>query len=72
MPANAVLIAVLIIDRPLCAHCISRKSGLAVDAIESYLSHVARQVPVNRSNDRCRACGEPTEVVSISGMVRNP
>jgi hypothetical protein len=66
MPANTALIATLIIDRPLCARCTSQKSRLAVEAIESYLSHVARKVPVNRSNDRCRACGEPTEVLSIS------
>lgn len=45
MPANAALVATLIIDRPLCAHCISQKSGLAVEAVESYLSHVARKVP---------------------------
>ena len=67
MCANAALIAVLIIDRPLCAVCISQKSGLTVDAIASYLGHVARKVAVNRNrDDRCRACGEPAEVLSMS------
>jgi hypothetical protein len=69
MPADAALIAKLIIDRPLCAACLSQRSGLTVDEIESYLSRIAPHGAVgavNRSSDRCRACGKFTEVVSMS------
>ena len=66
MPANASLIATLIIDRPLCAPCISQKSGLSVDEIKSYLTRIADSVVVTRSTDACRACGNVTEVFSMS------
>jgi len=57
MPERAALIAVLIMERPLCVSCISSKSGLTVGEVESYLSTIERTIDVRRGVDRCRVCG---------------
>jgi hypothetical protein len=64
MPENAALIAVLITDRPLCLPCVSDKSGLADNEVESYLRRIAHVVTLKRGTGRCRACGMITEVFS--------
>ena len=65
MPEYAALIAILIIDRPLCVTCISDKSGLSANQIESYLDRVRRTVSVERGIDLCRRCGKSKDVYSI-------
>ena len=58
MPEKAALIAVLIMERPLCISCLEAKSGLDRHEIEAYLARIRRVVKVRRSTgDRCRACG---------------
>jgi hypothetical protein len=59
------MIAVLIIDRPLCVKCISDKSGLTTSNVESYLDRVRRTVSVERGIDLCRRCGKYGDVYSI-------
>jgi hypothetical protein len=65
MPNPAALIAVLIMERPLCIGCISSKSGLTTGAVESYLSQIKGSVAVLRGVDRCRACFASTTVCSL-------
>lgn len=65
MPERAALIAVLIMERPLCVGCISSKSGLTAAEVESYLSTIQGTVEVQRGVDRCRACGTSTTVYSL-------
>jgi hypothetical protein len=65
MPEHAALIAVLIIERPLCVNCISDKSGLSADEVEAYLGRVRRSVSVEHGIDRCRSCGTITAVYSL-------
>ena len=65
MPENAALIAVLIIERPLCLTCISDKSGLTEDEIKPYLRRLRRAVSIERGIDRCRGCGTFTAVYSM-------
>ena len=64
MSENAALIAVLVTDRPLCLPCVSDRSGLAADDVESYLRRVAHVITLKRGTGRCRACGMITEVFS--------
>jgi hypothetical protein len=52
MPEHAALIAVLIIERPLCVNCISDKSGLSADEVEAYLGRVRRSVSVEHGAQR--------------------
>jgi hypothetical protein len=65
LPQYAAMIAVLIIDRPLCVKCLSDKSGLTANQVESYLDRVRRTVSVERGVDLCRRCGKSTTVYSI-------
>jgi hypothetical protein len=51
VPEYAAMIAVLIVDRPLCVKCISDKSGLTANQIESYISTV---------------CGVPSRLSMVS------
>jgi hypothetical protein len=59
------MIAVLIIERPLCVNCISGTSGLTADEVKSYLGRVRRVVSVEHGIDRCRACDAFTAVYSM-------
>ena len=65
MPEKAVLIAVLITERPLCLDCISEKSGVTPDEVKDYLRRVDRVITLRQATDRCRACGNVTEVLSM-------
>jgi len=67
MPERAALIAVLLIDRPLCLKCVSSKSGLSVMIIDTYLERMRKTVTVHRADDeRCSACGLITSVASLT------
>src|SRR5215470_10362517 len=54
MPEHAALIAVLIMERPLCVSCISSKTGLTHGEIESYLARIENTVDVKQALDSCR------------------
>jgi len=53
-------------DRPVCVACISEKSGLGIRKVESYLNRIERAVDVLSGVDRCRVCGNPTTVYSVT------
>jgi hypothetical protein len=65
MPEWAPLIAILIIERPLCVSCISSKSGLTHGEVESYLTRIEATVDVKQALDRCRTCGNLGPVFSL-------
>jgi hypothetical protein len=67
MPEKGALLAVLIVERPLCVDCISEKSGLPTDQIEPFLTRIESKVPLSRGEDRCRACGR---FMNVSWIVR--
>ena len=70
MPEHAVMIAVLIIDRPLCIICLAAKADMTVPSVRGYLARIARIVKVNREpEERCRACGTIGRAVSLDHMV---
>ena len=68
MPRHAAVIAVLILDRPICLDCIIAKSGLATAEVESYLEQIGVGLEVTVEEDRCRACGEPRTVFSLTRL----
>jgi hypothetical protein len=67
MPEEGPLLAVLIVERPLCVDCISEKSGLPTDQIEPFLTRIESKVPLSRGENRCRACGR---FMNVSWIVR--
>jgi hypothetical protein len=59
------LITPLILDRPLCLECIARNAGITLREAVAALEEIADALHVYREADRCRACGEMTEVLSV-------
>lgn len=62
VPEKGALLAVLIMERPLCMTCIAERTGLETGEIQSLLARIGRTVAVSSSTDRCRACGQSTMV----------
>ena len=52
MPERAALMAVLILERPMCLDCMETKTGMDRHETEAYLQHLRRS-----HGDRCRMCG---------------
>ena len=58
-------ISVLIMERPLCASCISSNASVATGELPSYLGWIGRLFPVQDDIDRGRACDIFTTVFSF-------
>jgi hypothetical protein len=66
VPANSALIAVLIMERPLCLQCIATKTQLALTEVDHYLGVIEASLEVNRHpHARCHACGDETAVIAL-------
>jgi hypothetical protein len=68
MPRHAAVVAVLILERPMCLDCITAKSGLSTAEVEEYLEQIGLGLEVTVEEDRCRACGEPRTVFSLTRL----
>ena len=69
MPENAALIAVLILDRPLCLSCIAVRSNLAPATAEMYVNRMRDHLTVFREgDDRCHTCGNIAKVFSLTRL----
>lgn len=66
MPRHAAVIAVLIIERPMCLECIATKSAVSMVEVERYLEEIGSELELRQGQDRCRVCGEPRTVFSLS------
>ena len=67
MPGDAAVIAILIMERPMCLECIATKSRLSTVDVERYLDQIGQELEVRQeSEDRCRICGEPRTVFWLS------
>lgn len=62
MPERGALLAVLIVERPLCVDCISQKSNIAAAEVEPLLARIATKIAITSAVDRCRACGETKKI----------
>jgi len=62
MPEKGALLAVLIIERPLCVDCVAEKPAIRADEIEPLLARIATRIAITSAVDRCRACGETKKV----------
>jgi hypothetical protein len=48
MREKGALVAVLIIERPLCLNCIAQKSAIAADEVEPLLARIATKVAITK------------------------
>jgi hypothetical protein len=66
VPANSAVIAVLIMDRPLCLKCISAKTDLPLTDVDRYLGIIEASLQLDRHpHARCHACGIETAVFAL-------
>jgi len=68
VPRHAAVIAVLIIERPMCMECIVTRSTLSTGEVQRYLEEIGWELELRQSEDRCRVCGEPRTVFSLSRL----
>jgi hypothetical protein len=68
LPEHAAVIAVLILERPMCSECIASKSGLSIADVEPYLQRIRLGQEVLVGEGRCRTCGEPRTVFSLNRL----
>jgi hypothetical protein len=66
VPEHAALIALLILERPLCLECIATKAGVSLSEAERYLGLIEKGLSIVTHESRCRTCGEPRTVFSLS------
>jgi hypothetical protein len=64
MQDKTALVAVLIVERPLCFDCICSKSGVALTEIDAVLNRIGKVIALVRTVDRCRGCGRTDRVYS--------
>ena len=69
MPERSALVTALILERPTCLSCISNRAGLALDAVDTVLTVIARVLQLNADREAvCRHCGELGVVFWISAL----
>jgi hypothetical protein len=57
MPDRSASVAIMLGGRPLCAECISEKSGVDRKDVEPLLTRIGMTIALTRFVDRCPACG---------------
>jgi hypothetical protein len=66
VPANSAVIAILIMDRPLCLECLSTKTDLPLTEVDRYLGVIETSLQLDRHpHARCHACGIETAVFAL-------
>ena len=49
----------------MCVACLSEKAHVKPAEAEAYIPRMARHLDVRRGVDRCRSCGDTTDVFSL-------
>jgi hypothetical protein len=62
MPEKGAILAVLLVDRPLCLDCIAEKSRISRGNVEPLLGRIGTNIALTTTVDRCRACGRTVKV----------
>jgi hypothetical protein len=53
------MVTALIMERPMCLACITRKSSTSLNEVEAAFLHIVRVLHLQRfTSERCRACGD--------------
>jgi hypothetical protein len=65
LPDKPALIAVLLVERPMCLDCISQKVGASTIETDRYLTAIGTALELRRTDDRCQTCGQKRAVYSL-------
>ena len=58
MPEHSSFIAALILERPVCLPCLSKRAHLSEETAETALTVIQRALQLRREDiSRCRECG---------------
>jgi hypothetical protein len=55
-------------ERPMCVECIAAKSALPAAETQRYHQEIGKGMDVRIEEGRCRTCGEPRPVFSLSRL----
>lgn len=66
MPEQAALIAVLILERPMCFDCIVSRTNLSASHVKVYLDAIGRSLKLVVADGRCHVCGETRATFSLT------
>jgi hypothetical protein len=65
MPDHAALVAILVVERPLCMGCLAAKSGLTAADLDAAIESIEKALILHRPVGRCRACGIIEATLSV-------
>ena len=66
MAEHSNLITALILERPMCVACLSRRAKLSVEATKTVLTVIGAALHIHREDtSRCRVCGAVGEVFYV-------
>jgi hypothetical protein len=66
---DAIMTA-LLTGRSMCFSCIGSRIGITEEGARAAVDHLAETIAVHRRHERCHACGEITDTVSVDHLVR--
>jgi hypothetical protein len=66
MPEQAALIAVVILERPMCLDCVASRTNLPPSHVKVYLDAIARSLKLVLAERRCHVCGETRATFSLT------
>jgi hypothetical protein len=67
MPETTAMIAVLILERPMCLDCIAARAGASLNDVEAAFRDIARVLGLQRfMSERCRTCGNTGLAFSVT------
>ena len=61
MPNFTATVAALILERPLCFHCLGEKSGASRGQVATAVRTIEGALTIQVSQRRCHGCGEIVE-----------
>jgi hypothetical protein len=59
------LVKELLLERPMCEICLRERCVVSITEVRSALTKLEVSTPLKRGVDRCRACGNRSEVVWV-------
>jgi len=59
------LIALLLVERPMCLDCISAKMEVSTNEADRCLTVIGTALELRRTDDRCQTCGQKRAVYSL-------
>jgi hypothetical protein len=70
LPDPAALIALLMLERPLCLDCIADQAKLSTEDTKRSFQTIGQTVEIHAGEDRCGSCGRFRMLFSLRRLER--